>query len=49
MVRFKSKRVFISDCEGSISKNDNAYEISSQVMPKGGKIFSVISKYDDFK
>jgi len=41
------KRVFISDCEGPISKNDNAFEITSHFVPNGDKIFTVISKYDD--
>jgi energy-converting hydrogenase A subunit R len=41
------KRVFISDCEGPISKNDNAFEITSNFVPKGDKLFTVISKYDD--
>ncbi len=42
------KRVFISDCEGPISKNDNAFEITAHFVPNGDKIFTVISKYDDF-
>jgi energy-converting hydrogenase A subunit R len=41
------KRVFISDCEGPISKNDNAYEITSHFIPNGNKLFTVISSYDD--
>ncbi|MGQ9506804.1 MAG: HAD hydrolase family protein [Candidatus Bathycorpusculaceae bacterium] len=41
------KKVFISDCEGPISKNDNAFEITSHYVPKGDKLFTVISKYDD--
>jgi energy-converting hydrogenase A subunit R len=41
------KRVFISDCEGPISKNDNAFEITSHFVPNGNKLFTVISKYDD--
>jgi energy-converting hydrogenase A subunit R len=41
------KRVFLSDCEGPISKNDNAYEATAHFVPNGGKLFSVISKYDD--
>jgi len=40
-------RVFISDCEGPISKNDNAYEITSHFIPDGNKLFTIISKYDD--
>lgn len=41
------KRIFITDCEGPISKNDNAYELTSHFVPDGDKLFSVISKYDD--
>jgi energy-converting hydrogenase A subunit R len=41
------KRVFISDCEGPISKNDNAFELTSHFVPNGDKIFAIISKYDD--
>ena len=41
------KRVFISDCEGPISKNDNAYEITASFVPNGDKLFTLISKYDD--
>jgi len=40
-------RVFISDCEGPISKNDNAYEIASHFVRGGDKLFTVISRYDD--
>ncbi|MGQ9726431.1 MAG: HAD hydrolase family protein [Candidatus Bathycorpusculaceae bacterium] len=41
------KRVFVSDCEGPISKNDNAFEITSHFVPKGARLFTVISRYDD--
>ena len=41
------KRVFISDCEGPISKNDNAFELTTHFVPEGDKLFSLISKYDD--
>ncbi|MCL6578703.1 MAG: HAD hydrolase family protein [Candidatus Bathyarchaeota archaeon] len=41
------KRVFISDCEGPISKNDNAFELTAHFVPDGDKLFTVISKYDD--
>jgi energy-converting hydrogenase A subunit R len=41
------KRVFISDCEGPISKNDNAYELAANFIPNGDKLFTNISKYDD--
>lgn len=41
------KRVFFSDCEGPISKNDNAFELAANFIPNGDKLFSNISKYDD--
>jgi len=41
------KKAFISDCEGPISKNDNAFEITSEFVQNGDKIFTVISRYDD--
>lgn len=41
------KPVFMSDCEGPISKNDNAFEITSHFIPNGDKLFTIISKYDD--
>ena len=39
--------VFVSDCEGPISKNDNAYELTAHFVPDGDKLFSIISRYDD--
>jgi energy-converting hydrogenase A subunit R len=41
------KGVFVSDCEGPISKNDNAYELTAHFVPDGDKFFSIISRYDD--
>ncbi len=41
------KRIFITDCEGPISKNDNAFELASQFIPQGEKFFKLISRYDD--
>ena len=41
------KRVFISDCEGPISKNDNAFEATARFVPNGDRLFALISKYDD--
>ncbi len=40
-------RVFISDCEGPISKNDNAFELAENFIPNGDKFFTNISLYDD--
>ncbi|MDD4326448.1 MAG: hypothetical protein PHC63_08510, partial [Candidatus Bathyarchaeota archaeon] len=41
------KQLFISDCEGPISKNDNAYELTEHFIPNGDKLFANISRYDD--
>ncbi|MGB9684349.1 MAG: HAD hydrolase family protein [Candidatus Bathyarchaeales archaeon] len=41
------KKVFISDCEGPISKNDNAFELTSYYVPNGERFYTVISRYDD--
>ena len=36
------------DCEGPIAQNDNAFELSEALIPKGGEFFSRISRYDDY-
>lgn len=41
------KRAFITDCEGPVSKNDNAFELASHFIPDGQKFFTQISRYDD--
>jgi energy-converting hydrogenase A subunit R len=43
----QQRRLFISDCEGPISKNDNAYELSEHFIPKGALFFALVSRYDD--
>ena len=40
-------RIFISDCEGPITKNDNAFEITSRFIRDGDRFYTQISKYDD--
>ncbi|MEW6615480.1 MAG: HAD hydrolase family protein [Thermodesulfobacteriota bacterium] len=40
-------RQFITDCEGPISLNDNAYELTKHFIPNGDRFFAQISKYDD--
>jgi len=37
-----------TDCEGPISKNDNAMELSEFFIPSGQHFFSIVSKYDDY-
>jgi energy-converting hydrogenase A subunit R len=40
-------RHFATDCEGPISKNDNAQELAAHFIPKGETFFAHVSKYDD--
>lgn len=39
---------FNTDCEGPISKNDNAMELSEFYIPGGHQFFAIVSKYDDY-
>ena len=41
------KKFFVSDCEGPISINDNAFELSSHFIEDGDKFFEIVSRYDD--
>ena len=43
------KKIFITDCEGPISKNDNAYELTKKLVPDGDNLFEIISIYDDIQ
>jgi len=43
----KNPRIFVTDCEGPISKNDNAFELTSSLVPDGDWFFALVSKYDD--
>jgi energy-converting hydrogenase A subunit R len=43
----KNPRIFVTDCEGPISKNDNAFELTSEFVPDGDSFFALVSKYDD--
>jgi energy-converting hydrogenase A subunit R len=43
-----AEKIYITDCEGPVSKNDNAYEISETFLNEGGKLFSLLSKFDDY-
>jgi len=40
-------RQFITDGEGPVTKNDNAYELASNLIEHGNQFFSIVSKYDD--
>lgn len=42
------KKSFITDCEGPLTLNDNAFEISSNFIDNGDEFFKIVSKYDDY-
>ncbi len=42
------KTIYITDCEGPVSRNDNAYEIADAFLREGGRLFSLLSKFDDY-
>jgi len=42
------KKIFITDVEGPISKNDNALEICEHFIPQGDMLFPLLSKFDDY-
>lgn len=42
------KKVFITDCEGPLTLNDNAYELASEFIEDGDKLFKIISRFDDY-
>jgi energy-converting hydrogenase A subunit R len=41
-------RICVTDCEGPISKNDNAMELAAHFIPQGEGVFALLSKYDDY-
>jgi energy-converting hydrogenase A subunit R len=43
----KNPRIFVTDCEGPISKNDNAFELTANFVQDGDRFFALVSKYDD--
>ena len=42
------EKSFITDCEGPLTLNDNAYELADNLIENGGELFKVISLYDDY-
>ncbi len=42
-----TQKIVITDCEGPVSKNDNAFEMTSHFVPNGETLFNQVSRYDD--
>jgi energy-converting hydrogenase A subunit R len=39
--------LFVTDCEGPLTRNDNAAELAATYVPNGAAFFARLSKYDD--
>lgn len=42
------EKSFITDCEGPLTLNDNAFELSANFIENGGELFKTLSLYDDY-
>ena len=42
------EKSFITDCEGPLTLNDNAYELAEHFIKDGGELFKILSLYDDY-
>ena len=42
------EKSFITDCEGPLTLNDNAFELSAKIIEDGGELFKILSLYDDY-
>ena len=42
------EKSFITDCEGPLTLNDNAFELCAYFIENGGELFKILSLYDDY-
>ena len=42
------EKSFITDCEGPLTLNDNAFELSAYYIEDGDQLFKILSLYDDY-
>ncbi|WP_407413920.1 hypothetical protein [Methanobrevibacter sp.] len=42
------EKSFITDCEGPLTLNDNAFELAEHFIENGGELFKILSLYDDY-
>lgn len=43
-----TSRIYVTDCEGPLTVNDNAQEIAARFIPDGADLFARLSRYDDY-
>ena len=46
--RTQPRPIYVTDCEGPLSCNDNAQELAAHFIPGGAGFFARLSRYDDF-
>lgn len=44
----RPSRIYVTDCEGPLTRNDNAQELAAHFIPQGADLFARLSRYDDF-
>lgn len=42
------RKVFVTDCEGPLTLDDNAYELAARFIEDGDELFKIISAFDDY-
>ena len=43
-----AQRIYVTDCEGPLTRNDNAQEVAERFIPDGAELFARLSRYDDY-
>jgi len=42
------RRIYATDLEGPVTRNDNALELAERFIPRGGELFARVGLYDDY-
>lgn len=42
------RKVYVTDCEGPLTLDDNAFELAAKFIKDGDKLFKIISAFDDY-
>lgn len=43
-----AQKIYITTCEGPVSKNNIAYEIAEAFLSEGGRLFNLLNTFDDY-
>jgi energy-converting hydrogenase A subunit R len=43
-----AKNIYITNCEGPVSKSDSTREIAEAFIPEGGKLFTLLQQFDSY-